>query len=80
MPALISTNEFIEETRDDYNSPTTSTFGDKIPSCRRTVVALEEVRILANNYLSINKLDFDHFSFLVLSFDKLYFFVLFFSH
>ncbi|XP_045491838.1 arfGAP with SH3 domain, ANK repeat and PH domain-containing protein isoform X2 [Colias croceus] len=42
MPGLIGIGEFIEETREDYNSPTTSTFVSRIPQCRQTINALEE--------------------------------------
>ncbi|KAG7310873.1 hypothetical protein JYU34_003704 [Plutella xylostella] len=42
MPGLIGIGEFIEETRDDYNSPTTSTFVSRMPQCRQTINALEE--------------------------------------
>ncbi|KAI5749409.1 hypothetical protein M8J76_007106 [Diaphorina citri] len=42
MPGLIGVNEFVEETREDYNSPTTSTFVSRMPQCRRTVASLEE--------------------------------------
>ncbi|XP_034249215.1 arfGAP with SH3 domain, ANK repeat and PH domain-containing protein isoform X2 [Thrips palmi] len=42
MPGLISVNEFVEETREDYNSPTTSTFVSRMPQCRTTVCQLEE--------------------------------------
>ncbi|XP_050670964.1 arfGAP with SH3 domain, ANK repeat and PH domain-containing protein isoform X2 [Leptidea sinapis] len=42
MPGLIGVGEFIEETREDYNSPTTSTFVSRIPQCRQTINALEE--------------------------------------
>ncbi|XP_065337278.1 arfGAP with SH3 domain, ANK repeat and PH domain-containing protein isoform X6 [Cloeon dipterum] len=42
MPALIDINEFVDETRDDYNSPTTSTFVSRMPQCRQTINALEE--------------------------------------
>ncbi|CAH4030955.1 unnamed protein product [Pieris brassicae] len=42
MPGLIGIGEFIEETREDYNSPTTSTFVSRIPQCRQTITALEE--------------------------------------
>lgn len=44
MPGLITANEFIEETLDDYHNPTTSSFVEKIPSCRQTVSYLEQVR------------------------------------
>lgn len=46
MPALIGVNEFVDETRDDYNSPTTSTFVSRMSQCRHTISTLEEVRIL----------------------------------
>ncbi|XP_052122885.1 arfGAP with SH3 domain, ANK repeat and PH domain-containing protein isoform X3 [Frankliniella occidentalis] len=42
MPGLISVNEFVEETREDYNSPTTSTFVSRMPQCRQSVNQLEE--------------------------------------
>ncbi|XP_026758920.2 arfGAP with SH3 domain, ANK repeat and PH domain-containing protein isoform X2 [Galleria mellonella] len=42
MPGLIGIGEFIEETRDDYSSPTTSTFVSRMPQCRQTISALEE--------------------------------------
>lgn len=43
MPALIGVNEFVDETRDDYNSPTTSTFVSRMGQCRHTIASLEEV-------------------------------------
>lgn len=49
MPGLISVNEFVEETREDYNSPTTSTFVSRMPDCRQTVANLEEVRFIFNS-------------------------------
>ncbi|XP_054266404.1 arfGAP with SH3 domain, ANK repeat and PH domain-containing protein-like isoform X2 [Macrosteles quadrilineatus] len=42
MPGLIGVNEFIEETREDYNSPTTSTFVSRMGQCRQTITTLEE--------------------------------------
>ncbi|XP_014206193.1 arfGAP with SH3 domain, ANK repeat and PH domain-containing protein isoform X3 [Copidosoma floridanum] len=42
MPGLIAISDFIEETRGDYNSPTTSTFVSRMPQCRQTIAALEE--------------------------------------
>lgn len=45
-PALIGIAEFVEETRDDYNSPTTSTFASRMPDCRQTIAILEEVRTI----------------------------------
>lgn len=42
MPGLIGISEFIEETREDYSSPTTSTFVSRMPQCRQTISALEE--------------------------------------
>lgn len=47
MPGLIiGVNEFIEETREDYNSPTTSTFVSRMGQCRQTIATLEEVIII----------------------------------
>lgn len=42
MPVLIGVADFVEQTRDDYNSPTTSTFASRMPDCRHTVSILEE--------------------------------------
>ncbi|XP_058456104.1 arfGAP with SH3 domain, ANK repeat and PH domain-containing protein [Malaya genurostris] len=42
MPGLIGVSEFLEETREDYNSPTTSTFVSRMAQCRQTIYALEE--------------------------------------
>ncbi|GAB0092607.1 SH3 domain [Sergentomyia squamirostris] len=42
MPGLIGVGEFVDETRDDYNSPTTSTFVTRMPQCRQTIYSLEE--------------------------------------
>ena len=44
MPGVITVPEFIRETKDDYSSPTTSTFVNRIPQCRETVNKVEEVR------------------------------------
>ncbi|XP_034654234.1 arfGAP with SH3 domain, ANK repeat and PH domain-containing protein isoform X1 [Drosophila subobscura] len=41
-PALIAISEFVEETRSDYSSPTTSTFASRMPDCRQTIGILEE--------------------------------------
>lgn len=53
MPGLIiGVNEFIEETREDYNSPTTSTFVSRMGQCRQTIATLEEVIIIRpSNYV-----------------------------
>ncbi|XP_032527803.1 arfGAP with SH3 domain, ANK repeat and PH domain-containing protein isoform X1 [Danaus plexippus] len=42
MPGLIGIGEFIDETREDYSSPTTSTFVSRMPQCKQTINALEE--------------------------------------
>ncbi|KAL0268563.1 UNVERIFIED_CONTAM: hypothetical protein PYX00_010454 [Menopon gallinae] len=42
MPGLILVNEFVDETREDYNSPTTSTFVSRMSDCRQTIANLEE--------------------------------------
>lgn len=39
----LSVDEFVAETLDDYNSPTTSQFVNRINDCRQTVANLEEV-------------------------------------
>lgn len=44
MPELISVNEFIAETNEDYKAPTTSSFTTRMSHCRNAVAALEEVR------------------------------------
>lgn len=44
MPGLIGVTEFVDETREDYNSPTTSSFVSRMPQCRQTIIGLEEVR------------------------------------
>lgn len=44
MPDQISVSEFLAETTEDYNSPTTSSFTTRLQSCRNTVSVLEEVR------------------------------------
>uniref|UniRef100_A0AAY4BLW9 ArfGAP with SH3 domain, ankyrin repeat and PH domain 1b n=1 Tax=Denticeps clupeoides TaxID=299321 RepID=A0AAY4BLW9_9TELE len=42
MPDQISVSEFLSETTEDYNSPTTSSFTTRLQSCRNTVGNLEE--------------------------------------
>ncbi|XP_051910295.1 arf-GAP with SH3 domain, ANK repeat and PH domain-containing protein 1 isoform X4 [Hippocampus zosterae] len=42
MPDQISVTEFLSETTEDYNSPTTSSFTTRLQSCRNTVSVLEE--------------------------------------
>ncbi|XP_037550393.1 arf-GAP with SH3 domain, ANK repeat and PH domain-containing protein 1 isoform X3 [Nematolebias whitei] len=42
MPDQISVSEFLSETTEDYNSPTTSSFTTRMQSCRNTVNVLEE--------------------------------------
>ncbi|XP_066247330.1 arfGAP with SH3 domain, ANK repeat and PH domain-containing protein isoform X2 [Euwallacea similis] len=42
MLTLIGVSEFVDETRDDYNSPITSTFVSRMQQCRNTITALEE--------------------------------------
>ncbi|XP_074549404.1 arf-GAP with SH3 domain, ANK repeat and PH domain-containing protein 1 isoform X6 [Halichoeres trimaculatus] len=42
MPDQISVSEFISETTEDYNSPTTSSFTTRLQSCRNSVNVLEE--------------------------------------
>ncbi|XP_039609914.1 arf-GAP with SH3 domain, ANK repeat and PH domain-containing protein 1-like isoform X5 [Polypterus senegalus] len=42
MPDQISVSEFLSETTEDYNSPTTSSFTTRLQSCRNTINVLEE--------------------------------------
>lgn len=42
MPSLIGISDFVDETREDYNSPITSTFVSRMQHCRNTITALEE--------------------------------------
>uniref|UniRef100_A0A8D3B092 ArfGAP with SH3 domain, ankyrin repeat and PH domain 1 n=1 Tax=Scophthalmus maximus TaxID=52904 RepID=A0A8D3B092_SCOMX len=42
MPDQISVSEFLSETTEDYNSPTTSSFTTRLQSCRNSVNVLEE--------------------------------------
>ena len=46
MPSVspISAPDFVREVREDFNSPTTSNFVNRIPQCKETVAKLEEVR------------------------------------
>lgn len=42
MPSLSGVSEFVEETRDDYNSPITSSFVSRMPHFRNTIASYEE--------------------------------------
>ncbi|XP_050519427.1 arfGAP with SH3 domain, ANK repeat and PH domain-containing protein isoform X2 [Diabrotica virgifera virgifera] len=42
LPSFITVSDFVQETRDDYNSPITSTFVSKMHQCRNTITTLEE--------------------------------------
>nr|XP_023024118.1 arfGAP with SH3 domain, ANK repeat and PH domain-containing protein [Leptinotarsa decemlineata] len=42
LPTFITVPDFVQETRDDYNSPITSTFVSKMQQCRNTITTLEE--------------------------------------
>lgn len=44
MPEVISVPEFVAETNEDYQAPTTSSFSTRMSHCRNAVAALEEVR------------------------------------
>lgn len=44
MPEVISVAEFVAETNEDYQAPTTSSFSTRMSHCRNAVAALEEVR------------------------------------
>uniref|UniRef100_A0A8C7WUB6 Uncharacterized protein n=1 Tax=Oryzias sinensis TaxID=183150 RepID=A0A8C7WUB6_9TELE len=43
MPDSISVSDFVAETNEDFKAPTTSSFTTRMPECRSTVIALEEV-------------------------------------
>lgn len=51
MPTLIGISEFVDETRDDYNSPTTSTFVSRMHHCRNTIASFEEVSFILRQLL-----------------------------
>ena len=55
MPSVapISAPDFVREVREDFNSPTTSNFVNRIPQCKETVAKLEEVR-----HLDASKVEF----------------------
>ena len=59
MPEQITVADFITQTWDDVNSPTTSTFVKRMEHCRNTVAAIEEVGDLQINFLL--KLFVSHF-------------------
>nr|XP_040149591.1 arf-GAP with SH3 domain, ANK repeat and PH domain-containing protein 1 isoform X10 [Ictidomys tridecemlineatus] len=59
MPDQISVSEFIAETTEDYNSPTTSSFTTRLHNCRNTVTLLEEgSRKMSIYQLLLTLLDF----------------------
>uniref|UniRef100_A0A8C5A567 ArfGAP with SH3 domain, ankyrin repeat and PH domain 1 n=1 Tax=Gadus morhua TaxID=8049 RepID=A0A8C5A567_GADMO len=53
MPDQISVSEFLSETTEDYNSPTTSSFTTRLQNCRNTVNVLEEA--LDQDRISLQK-------------------------
>nr|XP_014342559.1 PREDICTED: arf-GAP with SH3 domain, ANK repeat and PH domain-containing protein 1-like isoform X2 [Latimeria chalumnae] len=57
MPELISVSEFISETQEDYNSPTTSSFTSKMANCRNTANSIEESLDLDRSVLQKMKKD-----------------------
>lgn len=63
MLTLIGVSEFVDETRDDYNSPITSTFVSRMQQCRNTITALEEV-----SYLFPHRKDVTSHKYLIISF------------
>ena len=48
MPGVITVPDFIREAREDFASPTTSTFVNRIPQCRETINRIDEVENLYN--------------------------------
>ncbi|KAL6047088.1 hypothetical protein STEG23_026882 [Scotinomys teguina] len=55
MPDQISVSEFIAETTEDYNSPTTSSFTTRLHNCRNTVTLLEEPVLPGFTVVSVNQ-------------------------
>ena len=55
MPGLISVSEFVDESKEDVHSPTTSTFVSRMSQCRQTVAALEEVSQSSSKPLFFNE-------------------------
>lgn len=51
-PRLFTIKDFINETKEDFNSPTTSTFSSSIPHCKNMVNSIEENLDLDRNGLS----------------------------
>lgn len=43
MPGLIGVGEFIKETTEDFNSPTTSSFVERMPQLKEAINVFEEV-------------------------------------
>ena len=43
MPGVITVPDFIREAKEDFASPTTSTFVNRIPACRETINRIDEV-------------------------------------
>ena len=43
MPGVITVPDFIREAKEDFASPTTSTFVNRIPQCRETINRIDEV-------------------------------------
>ncbi|KAK3541132.1 hypothetical protein QTP86_015725 [Hemibagrus guttatus] len=55
MPDQISVSEFLSETTEDYNSPTTSSFTTRLQSCRNSVSVLEERIIMLKEATAIRE-------------------------
>ncbi|XP_036842765.1 arf-GAP with SH3 domain, ANK repeat and PH domain-containing protein 1 [Oncorhynchus mykiss] len=53
----ISVSEFLSETTEDYNSPTTSSFTTRLQSCKNTVNVLEKVPTVRQEYINAKYLD-----------------------
>lgn len=51
MPALISVEEFCDETVSDYKSPITSSFVSRMQNMKQTIATLEEVSLRHFIYL-----------------------------
>ena len=75
MPGVtLSVSDFVRETREDINSPTTSTFIHRVPQAKETVAKLEEVRTNFNYFGLdlIDKTQFDNFQYLKIILETFY--------
>ena len=60
MPGVITVPDFIREAREDFASPTTSTFVTRIPQCRETINRIDEVETVPYNYSVVTSPELGH--------------------